>query len=287
MDAFVYNLQRFINTFGDDGKSELNTVCSKHQLVIAPQDTTKFTYGGLDLKDGVLRLVFQETNLGTNVSDVSAEIAKALKDAPPAPGASAFNIVARNSVRDNYDSKVEEVRSAIATLVNMPSLKLNPNFDHNSSMLAKTAKDHDTWDRQIGAATLDYFSSVESALKREGFGGDDMLQEGFQEVISKGEICFRIVDKLNKGTYNEVHAEDGVLYIQVRHIFANTPGSSKKRGVDEFVCRPPRITGMPTQAMQQRKSWICCRHRVCWQLSLACGLLSERQSPRWRENGVV
>jgi hypothetical protein len=218
MDSFMYNLKRFIDTFGDDGKSELNTVCSKHQLVIAPQDTTKFSYGGLDIKDGVLRLVFQEANLGTNVSDVSTEIAKALKDAPPAPGASAFNIVARNSVRDNYDPKVEEVRSAIATLVNMPSLKLNPNFEHNSSMLAKTASDHETWDKQIGAATLDYFSSVESVLKREGFGGDDMLQEGFQEVISKAEICFRIVDKLNKGTYNEVHVEDGVLYIQVRRI---------------------------------------------------------------------
>jgi hypothetical protein len=216
MDGFMYNLKRFTDTFGDDGKSELNTVCSRHQLVIAPQDTTKFTYGGLNIKDGVLRLVFQEDNLGTNVSDVSTEIAKALKDAPPAPGASAFNIVARNSVRDKYDPKIEEVRSAIATLVNMPSLKLNPNFDHNSSMLAKTASDHETWDNQIGAATLDYFSSVESVLKREGFAGDDMLQEGFQDVVSKGEICFRIVDKLNKGTYNEVHVEDGVLYIQVR-----------------------------------------------------------------------
>jgi len=65
MDGFMYNLKQFVDVFGDDGKSELNTVCSKHQLVIAPQDTTKFTYGGLDIKDGVLRLVFQEANLGT------------------------------------------------------------------------------------------------------------------------------------------------------------------------------------------------------------------------------
>ena len=94
------NLQRFANTFGDNGKSELNTVCSKHQLVITPQDTTKFSYGGLDIKDGVLRLVFQEANLGST-SPTDAEIAKALKDVPPAPGASAFNIIASNSVRDN------------------------------------------------------------------------------------------------------------------------------------------------------------------------------------------
>ena len=222
MDPFVQNLKRFIDKFGDDGNAELNSVCSKHQLVFAPQEATKFSYGGLEVKDGILRLVFQETNLGTNTSDVSQDFAKALKEAPPTAGTSALNIMARKSIREDYEPQVEEFRSAIATLVNMPSLKLNPNFDHNSSMLAKTASDHETWDRQIGAATLDYFSSVESVLKREGFEGDDMLQEGFQEVISKGEICFRIVDKLNKGTYNEVHTEDGVLYIQVRRIFANT-----------------------------------------------------------------
>jgi hypothetical protein len=282
MDAFMYNLKRFIDVFGDDGKSELNTVCSKHQLVIAPQDTTKFSYGGLDIKDGVLRLVFQEERLGTNVSDVSAEIAKALKDAPPAPGASAFNIVARNSVRDNYDPKVEEVRSAIATLVNMPSLKLNPNFDHNSSMLAKTASDHETWDRQIGAATLDYFSSVESALKREGFGGDDMLQEGFQDVVSKGEICFRIVDKLNKGTYNEVHAEDGVLYVQVRQSL-QTLWVHRRNMELTSLCRQPRTTGIPTPATRLRNLWICCRQWMFLKgylpvfvgsCRITCGLLS-------------
>jgi hypothetical protein len=215
MDAVTHNLKRFINMFGEDGKSELNTVCSKHQLVFAPQDTTKYSYGGLVVKHGALNLVFAENNLGTNVSDVSVEIAKALKDAPAAPGASAFNIDARNSVRDKYDPNVEEVRSSIAELVNMPSLKLNPNFEHNASMLAKSADQNPTWDKQIGAATLAYFSSVENHLKRQGFKGDDMLQEGFQEGVEKGEICFRIVDKLTKGGYNEVIIEDGVLYVQV------------------------------------------------------------------------
>ena len=215
MDALVYNIKGFVNVFGEDGKGEINTVCSKHKIVFAPQDTTQFTYGGLDVKDGALRLVFAENYLGTNVSDVSAGISKALKDAPAAPGASAFNIDARNSVREKYDPNVEEVRSSIAALVNMPNLKLNPNFEHNASMLAKTADQHSSWDMQIGAATLAYFSGLEGQLQSAGFKGDDMLQEGFQEGVDKGEICFRIVDKLTKGTYNEVVIENGVLYIQV------------------------------------------------------------------------
>jgi hypothetical protein len=201
--------------FGEDGISELNTVCSKHQLVFAPQDTTKFSYGGLDIKEGALRLVFQENNLGTNVGDVSVEFAQALKDAPPAAGASALNLVARNSIRDKYDPNVEEVRSAIAALVNMPGLKLNPNFEHNATQLAKTPNQNEGWDGQLGAATLSYFKGVEGCIKRQGFKDDEMLQEGFQEAVDKGEICFRVVDKLNKGTYNEVHIEGGVLYVQV------------------------------------------------------------------------
>ena len=218
MDPFVSNLKRFINMFGDDGKQELNTVCAKHQLVFAPQEATSFNYGGLEVKDGVLRLVFHEKHLGTNTSDVSLEFAKALKDAPPVAGASAFNIDARNSVRDKYDPEVEGLRSTIAGLVNMPSLKLNPNFEHNAKALANSKDQNSSWDKQIGQATLDYFRSVKSNLERNQFKDDEMLQEGFQEVITKGEICFRIVDKLNKGTYNELLVEDGVLYVQVSHL---------------------------------------------------------------------
>lgn len=231
LDALVHNIKRFVDKFGEDGKGEINTVCSKHQIIFAPQDTTKFSYGGLDVKDGALRLVSSDNNLGTNVSDVSAEVAKALKDAPAAPGASAFNIDARNSVREKYDPNIEEVRSSIAALVNMPNLKLNPNFEHNANMLAKTPDQNSGWDKQIGGATLAYFSGVESQIKRAGFKDDDMLQEGFQEAVDKGEICFRIVDKLTKGSYNEVIIENGVLYVQVSCSFAwySLPSSKNAR----------------------------------------------------------
>jgi hypothetical protein len=215
MDGFMANIKQFNEKFGEDGKSELNTLCSKHQLVLAPQDTTTFTYGGLEIKEGVLRIVFSENNLATNVDSVSADFAQALKDAPPAPGASALNIKARNSIREKYDPHVEEVRAAIATLVNMPSLKLNPNFEPNAAQLAKTADQNQYWDTQIGEATLDYFKGVKSTLERNGFKNDDMLQEGFQEAVNKGEICFRIIDKLVKETYVETQIENGVLYIQV------------------------------------------------------------------------
>ncbi len=65
MDPFCDNLESFVNSYGDDGKAELNSLCSQRQLELAPQgEDTKFTYGGLQIKDGLLRLVFADGNPG-------------------------------------------------------------------------------------------------------------------------------------------------------------------------------------------------------------------------------
>jgi hypothetical protein len=220
IEPFVDNLSDFLKSFGDDGKAELNSYCSKHQLVLAPQDTTDFTYGGLEIRDGTLRIVFAEHYLGTNTSSVSREIGNALKDAPAPSGNAkpALNIIARNAIRDNYDPKIEALRESIARLVGVPNIKLDPNWDNNAAELLKHAEKSNTtgWDQNIASATYSYFEGVRDQLERQGFKGDDMLQEGFQEGVSKGEICVRVVDKLVKGYYNEVVIENGVLYVQVR-----------------------------------------------------------------------
>jgi hypothetical protein len=109
----------------------------------------------------------------------------------------------------------------------MPDIKLNGNFEHNATELAKLDKDvHYQWDKKIGQTTLAYFEGVAKAIERLGFKGDDMLQEGFQEGVEKGEICVRIADKLGEGnSYNEVIVEEGVLYVQVRNERVTCPPS--------------------------------------------------------------
>ena len=62
--------------------------------------------------------------------------------------------------------------------------------------------------------TLDYFQNFASQLETLGFANDDMLQEGFQEGVDKNEIAFRVVSKLEKGSYNEIVIKDGVAYLQ-------------------------------------------------------------------------
>ncbi|KIX95290.1 uncharacterized protein Z520_08807 [Fonsecaea multimorphosa CBS 102226] len=248
MDAFCTNLESFISKYGHDGKSELNTLCSKHQVELAPQtheDDTGFTYGGLQIsKDGALRLLFAEGNLGVNVSDVSRDFHEALKTAtttttttttssssssPSSGGRSAFNITARQSVRESYDPEISATQRAIGSLVGAPDIRLVPNFEANAAVLAEAGtlgKVRDDWDKILGAASLAYFEGLKYQLERAGFKDDDLLQEGWKEGVSKGEISLRVVDKLQstKGQYHEVLLEHGVLVIQTtpEYLWTNT-----------------------------------------------------------------
>lgn len=52
-------------------------------------------------------------------------------------------------------------------------------------------------------------------MKNAGFKDDDMLQEGFAEVITSKTIKLRVVDALKTGYRNEAAIEDDILYLQV------------------------------------------------------------------------
>ena len=90
-------------------------------------------------------------------------------------------------------------------------------------MLAKAGdKCRPDWDKIMGQATLAYFDGLKDQLARAGFKGDDMLQEGFQEGVSKNEISFRVVEKSD--SYNETLLEDGILVLQTtpEYFWSNT-----------------------------------------------------------------
>jgi hypothetical protein len=216
IEPFCSNLEEFVKKYGDDGKNELNTLCSKHQLEFGPQDDkTNFSYCGMHIRDGVLRLVFQENSFASNVSDASQDFHGALVAASKTGGGNALNIVARQSVREGYDPEIGAVQKAIAELVNVPHIELEPNFETNAAVLnAAGDKARSDWDKIIGQATLSYFEGLKDQLVQAGFKDDDMLQEGFQEGVNKSVISFRVVENLESG-YHSTCVEDGVLVIKV------------------------------------------------------------------------
>lgn len=187
-------------------------------------DAKRFSYCGVDVYEGKLRILFAPGNLGVNIDDALNRDAllKALNEAPAPPStASTLSFAARRDIRKEYEPKAEEIRSQIAEALEKPDIKISPNFEDTFAKLQEESKAKKTeirgdWDSVLGSFTRLYFEGFLSQLKYQKFDEDDMLREGFHEMVEKGEVAFRIVDKLKYESYCECEIEDGVLYLQVR-----------------------------------------------------------------------
>lgn len=190
-------------------------------------DAKRFSYCGGDIHEGKLRILFSPGNLGVNIEDAlnRTVLLQALNDAPapPSDGSAAVTLsfAARSDIRKEYEPKAEEIRAQIAEALDKPDIKINPNFEDTFAKLQEASKAKNTevrgdWDGMLGNFTRLYFEGFVSQLKYQKFDEDDMLREGFHDMVEKGEIAFRIVDKLKYDSYCECEIEDGILYLQVR-----------------------------------------------------------------------
>ena len=223
VDSAIYQLKYFEQYHHEEGVKELNDICSDHVLTMDVDMNKKFSYCGCAVEDRKLVIVFNRDNLGVNINDAlsTANLLAALNDAPPAEGStSKISHAARTGIRQDFDPKIEELRNKIATMLGKPEFKLEPNWDETFAKLSAEKKrkgnglDAD-WESRLGYYVQSYFEGLEWMMRSQKFDEDEMLQEGFNEAVEKGEAAFRIVDKLKYGSYCEVVVEDGVLYIQV------------------------------------------------------------------------
>ncbi|KAI0969034.1 hypothetical protein F4678DRAFT_463787 [Xylaria arbuscula] len=219
-DGAYRRLEEFENYYKEDGVKELNEIAHAHVVTLDVDEQNRFSSAGSDIVEGKLRLLFNPKSLGSNIPYCLDRgiLTKALNDAPGPEGAP-LSFAARTSIRLNYDPKIEEIRARVAELVNKPDIKFNPNFDENFAKLLAESKVKKTdlskdWEDNFGYSIASYFSGLVSQLEWQKFEDDELLQEGFNDVIDKGEVVLRIVDKLQKSSYCEVAIENGVLYIQ-------------------------------------------------------------------------
>lgn len=222
VDGAISQFKQFADKYGDDGKQELNTIAYKHQLNLEYDDKKTFSYCGPAIQDGQLVILFSEKYLGTNTYDAfyDAYLQKALNSAPPQPSANGnpppMSYAARISIKQNWDPKIGDLQKQIGALLEMPDIKLEPNFESNYAILKANEKKaglRDDWEACFGNFFYLYFEGLLSTLQWKQFGEDEMLREGFQEGISKGEVQLKVVEKLEKGNYNECQVKDGVLYL--------------------------------------------------------------------------
>ncbi|KAJ2994762.1 hypothetical protein NUW58_g1470 [Xylaria curta] len=205
-DSASRRLADFKETYGEDGVQELNTICHAHVMTMDLDEQKRFTYCGADVVDGQLRLLFAPNNLGVNIASCLDQpfLMDALNNAP-APEGTQMSYTARTGIRQGYDPKIEEIRARVAELVAKPDIKLNPNFEENFAKLLEESKVKKTglgkdWQEYFGDWTRRYFAGLVSQLEWQKFEDDELLQEGFNDVIDKGEIVFRVVDKLKSGS---------------------------------------------------------------------------------------
>jgi hypothetical protein len=175
---------------------------------------------GCDVKDGKLRILFREKRFGINVHSAVYSIKDAVNAAPqPAGSSPRMSFTARQSVKQKYDSRIEEVRLRVAAILGVPSIEFTPNFEQIFQELKereRTARISPIWEEWLGGIGFNYFKDAFLDTVERRFANDEILCEGFQEAVYRNEVSLRIVKKLVRRNQFEAVIEDGVLYIQVR-----------------------------------------------------------------------
>ncbi|KAK4129076.1 hypothetical protein N657DRAFT_630045 [Parathielavia appendiculata] len=226
VEGAIYQINYIVNRYGDDFKKEVNTICGAHILSMDLEEAQppRFSYGGCDVLDGKLRILFVESNLGTNIDYCCQEeaLTRALNEAP---GDTPMSFKVRMGIRTDYDPKIHDVRRQIAGMLGKPedAVTLTPNFEATFAKLDAAVKAgnsdvRDDWQRNLADFTFRYFDALAYQMKYIKVGEDELVQEGVLEAVSTNEYAFRIVDELKHDSYCEVDIEDGVLYLQT------TPG---------------------------------------------------------------
>lgn len=208
IDHFKY----YVRDHGEGGKQELNSVCSKHVITLGAG--TGFSYNGVKIEDGTLKLIFNPTCLGTNTHQIGEYLAKAVSEAPQPEGASTLSYAARHAVQKDYDPKIGALLKKAQDILQSPKLKFDCNFEEIGKAL-KGGKDvRDDWETNLGDFAYRYYESFVDVLKREKFDSDEMLREGFEEGIPEMSVQLKVVEKI-KGYYNETVLEGGAVVMQV------------------------------------------------------------------------
>lgn len=108
-DGFVWQLDNYLKTYGEDGKATFNSTVSTKKITLEIDDTGKFSYCGCDIKEGRFRILAAENYLATNISDAcsSKNILKAVEDAEAASGGGGLSVGAKANVKETVDKQFQ------------------------------------------------------------------------------------------------------------------------------------------------------------------------------------
>ncbi|KAL7947965.1 hypothetical protein V8C42DRAFT_342952 [Trichoderma barbatum] len=220
LDGVLYQLDRFISKHGDEGKADLNTIASARTITMDLDEDKKFSYCGCAISPtGNLIILFREGCLGTNIDYACSleNLEGALNEAPSAASTNhrPMSFIARAAIRSDWDTEVEAIRAKLKAILKK-DIAVVPQFEQVFEKLSAAKDAPDVWQQNLGLYLKLYYEGLVQYLEYKKFSEDDMLYEGFNDVIDKATVAFRIVDKgqLKHSTYNECVIEDGTLILQ-------------------------------------------------------------------------
>ena len=216
VQAAQNQIKSFVDRHGEQGKTEINDVCTAHSLILDVDTSKSFTYNGCAVtSEGQLAILFNEDQLAVNIDDPLEEskLAKALNDAPTASAPMSY--IARESVEIGWDKDIDSTKTNISEML-QTEVTLDPKFQETYDTLKAASEAPDHWETNLGNFTRFYFEALASSFRSQSFDSDEMLREAITEAMEKRSVAFRVVDKSKmKKTYNECTFESGVLYMQV------------------------------------------------------------------------
>jgi len=210
VEGFISALDSYLEKYGEDGKKHFNEAVTQSEITLGVNELGDDAPAiDAEVKGGVFRILFSHTKFGLWQSYLSESFLKAIEAAPR----EGFSLVAKHSIEEEYEPEIEDLTKEIGEILAMPDVILDPNWDENYTVLNTNADK--SWQATFGQAVLAYFQEgLKAELEKKGFKDDDMLQEGFAEVVPSKTIRIRAMKELKSGKVNEPVIEDGVLYLQ-------------------------------------------------------------------------
>jgi len=213
LDGFTDAVRWYVEKFGDIGKEHFNDAVTQHELTVAVNPIgDKAPTIDCEIKDGVFRILFNHQSLGSNTGYINDYFINAIQNVPR----EGLSVKAKYSVDKYWEAEAEELTEKLETITGLKGLVLEPNFEANFKAIVAQQKD-DRWHENFGRGTFAYFDDgLKYQLERQGFNGDEMLQEGLAEVATAKKFGLRVVEKTQKpNAYSEIVIEEGEVWIQI------------------------------------------------------------------------
>jgi len=234
---FVAAVDKYTKAGSDEAAKEaLRKVLHKREATIAPSEGVSFS--GCEIKDGVMRLLFNPKYLGSNLSDTCKTFTTQVDVALDALGGDDLPVVTRRAIESSLQPTVAALAPRLEAMFGKPvpivyDVKAIMDYlnAHKADLDNYITKDfNDRVPKVIGS----YLQGAVDTLEKKSFGKDDMLKEAFLESADKG-ITVQVVDKLKHNTFNDCVFENSMLCLQtVTKYYGTNVNDCAKNVVDRL-----------------------------------------------------